>query len=359
MRILHVCRPAVGGIQRWLIEMLPRLEKAGFSLGLAAPNSVHEAIPDVPWHPWEVPDRPSHNDPILSLRLLMISRNYDVVHIHGLRCFGAACIFPTNNMILTLHNMPPAYLGRVKSKLFLRGLARCSQVICVSQAVLRAWVELFPQCKSICSVLPGGVPAEDVVDETRKTEITNRLKIDGVTPLLLCVARLMPDKGIDLLIQAMAQVPDIRAVIVGDGPDMDSLKSMAERLVPGRVLFEGHQRQIAEYLAVADIACMPSRREGQGLFPLEAMRAELPVIASDSGGLPESVTDGLTGWLFHAGEIDDLVRVLFRALRQRDQWQAMGRVGKVDVATRFNWDTLCDKLTDIYTKTVRSLPIDS
>lgn len=354
MRVLHVCRPAVGGIQRWLIEMLPRLKQAGFSLGLAAPKSVHISLPDVAWHPWEVPDRPSHTDPVLSLRLLMISREFDIVQVHGLRCFGVGCMFPADKMVLTLHNMPPAKLGRIQRKLFLRGLAKCRRVICVSRAVMHAWVELFPQCEPICCVLPGGVPAESAINEELKTGLKARLRLDDGVPLLLCVARLMPDKGVDLMIQAMSQVPDIRAVVVGDGPDLDTLRVLADQLVPGRVVFEGHQRQIGEYLAIADIACVPSRREGQGLFPLEAMRAQLPVIASDAGGLPESVTDGLTGWLFHAGEVDDLVRVLNHALEYRDQWPTMGRAGQQEVATRFNWDSLCHELTEIYNVSVRS-----
>ncbi len=359
MKVLHVCRPAVGGIQRWLMEMLPRLEQAGFSIGLACPQALHHTLPEITWRRWEVLDRPSKQDPILSLRLLMEGRHYDLVHVHGLRCFGICCIMPSEHMVLTLHNMPPASLSRLKRKILQRGLNRCRKVICVSQAVKLAWIEMFPQCEPICCVLPGGVPAEGEINGSVLRELQTRLVPKDGSPLLLCVARLMPDKGVDILIQALAQIPGLRLVVVGDGPDMSMLQVMADDLAPGRVAFEGSQHQITEYLAIADIACVPSRREGQGLFPLEAMRAGLPVVVSDSGGLLESVTDGLTGWVFQAGDVDDLVRVLYRALRHRDTWSAMGRVGTADVANRYGWEKLCNELAEIYRNTIRRTSVDS
>ncbi len=359
MRVLHVCRPAVGGIQRWLTEMLPRLEQAGFFIGLACPQALHQSLPDIKWRSWEVLDRPSKHDLVLSLRLLMEGRHYDLLHVHGLRCFGVCCMMPSENMILTLHNMPPAHLSRIKRKLLQRGLVRCRKVVCVSQAVKQAWLEMFPECEPICCVLPGGVPAEGKMNEGLRSELEARLVPKDGSPLLICVARLMPDKGVDILIQAISQIPELRLVVVGDGPDMASLRAMADEVAPGRVTFEGSQHQITEYLAIADLACVPSRREGQGLFPLEAMRAELPVVVSDSGGLPESVTDGLTGWVFQAGDVDDLVRVLYRALRHRDTWSAMGKVGKADVANRFGWEKLCSELAEIYRNSIRRRSIDS
>ncbi len=348
MKILHVCRPAVGGIQRWLAEMLPRLRSAGFEVALASPRSVHEAIPDIKWHEWDIPDRPSPGDLLLAMRLNMLSRNYDVVHIHGLRSFGAASMMPPQRSVLMLHNMPPAKLGGIKTRLFGHGLMHCRRIIGVSQAVVDAWLDFYPHCAEIACVLPGGVPKQSAANEQHVSELKNRFRIDSNEPLLLCVARLMPDKGVDLLVQAIAQIPAIRAVIVGDGPDMAMLKEMAEHLAPGRIFFEGYQADISSYLAAADFACLPSRREGQGLFPLEAMSAHLPIVVSDSGGLPECVTDGLTGWTFHAGEVDNLIRVLLKALRHREEWSAIGRIAAAEVSERYDWGTLCDKLSHIY-----------
>ena len=123
--------------------------------------------------------------------------------------------------------------------------------------------------------------------------------------IILVVAHLIPEKGVDVAIRALADLPS-RAVlwIVGDGPERHRLASLAQAMgVEARVRFLGVHSDVSPFLQAADCFVCPSLwQEAAGLVILEAMACGLPVIASSVGGIPEFVTPGETGYLFSAGD---------------------------------------------------------
>ena len=154
-------------------------------------------------------------------------------------------------------------------------------------------------------------------------------------PELLAVARLVHQKGLDLLIQAFARLPDPaegawRLVLVGDGPERKSLEAMALREGLGdRVVFEGFQPNPSSYMARASIFVLPSRFEGMPNALLEAMAAGLPVIVSDASPGPlEMVEPGVHGLVVPSDNADALAAALARLMADPALRQHLGEAGR-------------------------------
>ncbi|MGH8860498.1 MAG: glycosyltransferase family 4 protein, partial [Jatrophihabitantaceae bacterium] len=183
----------------------------------------------------------------------------------------------------------------------------------------------------------------------------------GDRPVIVCVSRLVRRKGQDLLIEALPAVlravPDAVLLLVGRGPYEAALRTLAaERGVAGNVVFAGGVpvARLPEHYAAGDVFAMPCRTrrhgldvEGLGMVFLEGSAAGLPVVAGDSGGAPEAVRDGETGYVVggrdRAALADRLVTLLQDdALRAR-----MGAAGRAWVEQQWNWDTVAARLTEI------------
>jgi len=137
----------------------------------------------------------------------------------------------------------------------------------------------------------------------------------GGPPVIGALARLSPEKGIDLLVRALRDVPDARAVVVGEGPERATLERLARELgVEARLELAGWDPQARDRLADFDVLALPSRSEGVPLALVEAMLAGVPVVAADVGSVHEVVLDGETGILVPADDPSALAAALRRVL---------------------------------------------
>ena len=194
---------------------------------------------------------------------------------------------PRTPIVSTKHNPDPFRTGRWRHAE--RRLARrARRIVAISEAVRRF------------SVKDVGLPAEkiDVVhyglDALPEPWAPNPpLAIDDGAPLLLCVARLTPQKGVDVAIRALPEVPGATLVVLGEGPERASLEALGRELgVAERVLMPGRVGDVAELYRRSDVLVHPARWEGFGLAMLEAMLAGKPVAAVDAGSAPELVLNG-------------------------------------------------------------------
>ena len=126
-------------------------------------------------------------------------------------------------------------------------------------------------------------------------------------PVLGVVARLSQEKGPDVFIRALANVPGVRGVIVGDGPDRGRLEKLAAALgVSERLTLMGWRDDVRSLLATFDLFVLPTRVEALGTAIVEAALAERPIIASSVGGVPEIVVHDETGLLVPPGDVEAL-----------------------------------------------------
>jgi len=155
------------------------------------------------------------------------------------------------------------------------------------------------------------------------------------------VGRLVDQKGCDVLIEAMpkvlAQHPEIRLRVVGDGPDRPRLEALTHRLDLARAVdFVGYRPTSAALLADVDIVVVPSRYEPFGIVAVEAMASGRPVVASAVGGLSEIVADGQTGLLVPPGDPDRLAAALTRLLDHPEVRETMASASRRRVAEKFS-----------------------
>ena len=140
--------------------------------------------------------------------------------------------------------------------------------------------------------------------------------IDKGEKLVGTVARLIPAKGLDVLIDAVPMVlrefPDTKFMIVGDGPVKSALVAKASNLKCDKnIIFVGHSEYIWYYYRAFDIFVLPSLSEGLGIALLEAMAMGKPVIASDIGGIREIVKHNRNGYLVSPGNSRELANAIF------------------------------------------------
>jgi glycosyltransferase involved in cell wall biosynthesis len=156
---------------------------------------------------------------------------------------------------------------------------------------------------------------------------------EGV-PLALALGRLHPNKGFDVLIEALARTPDFHLWLAGEGPERSRLETRAERLgVGGRVRFLGWREDSAALLAAADMLACPSRHEPLGNVVIEAWAAGVPVVAASSTGPRALIREGVNGLLVPVEDADALARAMTRLAENptlRSELAAAGRAAHAE-----------------------------
>jgi phosphatidylinositol alpha-1,6-mannosyltransferase len=177
-------------------------------------------------------------------------------------------------------------------------------------------------------------------------------------PVVVCVSRLVPRKGQDALIRALPEVrrrvPDAALLVVGGGPHRSTLQRLARSSgVERDVFFTGSVSwsDLPEHYAAGDVYAMPCRTrnrgldvEGLGIVYLEASATGLPVIAGDSGGAPDAVREGETGFVVDGRDPGALIDRLVTLLTDRELARRMGAAGRAWVEREWRWEQQADRM---------------
>ena len=173
----------------------------------------------------------------------------------------------------------------------------------------------------------------------------------GTPPRLVMVARFGPQKDHRTLFQALGGLRDLpwELDLVGDGPLTTEMESLAATLgLKERVRFLGQRLDVPEILGKAQVSVLATNWEGFPLSILEAMRARLPVVATAVAGVPESVTDGETGFLVSRGDTATLRDRIKRLLLDPELRRRQGENGRSEFERRFTLDIFVDKTVAVY-----------
>jgi phosphatidylinositol alpha-1,6-mannosyltransferase len=184
----------------------------------------------------------------------------------------------------------------------------------------------------------------------------------GDRPVIVCVSRLVPRKGQDALIRAFPdvrrRVPGAALLIVGGGPDKNRLRKLAagdpDIVVTGSVPYA----DLPAHYAAGDVYAMPCRTrrrgldvEGLGIVYLEASAVGRPVVAGDSGGAPDAVLEGETGYVVNGRDLRALAARLVELLRDTDLRARMGAAGRKWTESEWTWDRQATRLGKLLTPT--------
>ena len=170
------------------------------------------------------------------------------------------------------------------------------------------------------------------------------------TPRIVMVARMAPPKDHTLLLEALSAVQHPFVLrLVGDGPDRHTLERQAKALgIHDQIEWMGTRSDVADQLAASQVFALVSRQEGFPLAILEGMRAGLPVIASDVGGIREAVDHGRTGLLVPRGDLGALTEALDQMLSNPSLRSRHGAAGRREFTSRFSSERMCQATAAVY-----------
>jgi glycogen(starch) synthase len=347
MRILHCSdsfwprTSGIGGIQIWLTHLARQQVGEGHAVAVitwALPGHAEQAT----WGGLEVFRLPvSEEDAIRSpdkmreafLASERIKQSFaaDVLHLHPnqLAFWIAAIGSHPPRTVVTAHI--PVDRHGPREKMHRRVLEDADVLAVPTEDLRNSYAQSYPELVPKLQIIPHG--------------LENPIEPDVVPPsdrfTFICLGRLVPEKGFDIAIRALAAVKrgDFRLVIVGEGPGLLELRDLARNLhVESQVEMRGwiHPDDVPTCLKSAHVLIVPSVwREPFGLVALEAGQMGLPVIASNVGGLPEIVRDGENGRLVPSGDVGGLARAMLELADNPLLCETMGRQGRKHSREKF------------------------
>jgi glycosyltransferase involved in cell wall biosynthesis len=283
--------------------------------------------------------------PLAGYRSLLHVVNYDLIcplntktlpdglpchHRAGVACYRAGCV-------------PPLGAARALAQ---AGLWRRWQGVFGLIVANSEWTKrrLLADGIGVAEAIPNGVPVRPARPPL------------GEPPTVAFAGRLWPKKGVDVLLRAMARVvaeiPQARLILAGDGPERPALEgAIAELGLSPAVAVLGHRprEELEQLLAGAWVQAVPSRwEEPFGLVAAEAMMRGTAVVASNSGGVSELVSEGRTGFRVPAGEPEALAQALVRILRDRELAERMGAEARAVALAELSEDRTVERFLDVY-----------
>jgi glycosyltransferase involved in cell wall biosynthesis len=285
-------------------------------------------------------------------------RRFDVIHVQtakaGIIGRIAARLAGVPVIVYTAHAFPfHEYLSRWKIFLYAL-LERVASRLCHVITVDSEYVKVRGMTYKVAAsdhirVIPMGIDTERF-DPAKYRAERERIRTElGLTPggtVIGAIARFVPDKGLDTLLQTVSllakRFPDLQCLLVGDGPLRDELRTLSRSLgLDGRIVFTGYQRDIPRLLSAMDIYMLPTRREGFGVAFAEAMSMEVPVVASRIPPLDEIIMDGHTGVLAEMGNPEAFAKAAAPLLADIALRLRMGQTGRRHVIERFEQALMC------------------
>lgn len=357
-RVLQVLGRSAGGVARHVAAISDGLHDPGtLEIDVAGPPDLPIEIHRL-MHHVVIPDGPlrGHLAAIARLRAVMRSGGYNLVHAHGLRAAidcSAACRRESVPLYMSMHNLVRADIsGRVRSAIY-----RWGEVLAVRSSVrtfapseeiaghLRSTVKVDP---ARIEVLYLGV-GEPAAARRTSAEVRAEWGVPSGSKVVITVARLAPQKALDVLLRSIAEIEGVYLVVVGDGPLEAQLRALAESLrLEDRVVWMGFRDDVHDQLRAADVFCLTSLWEAVSLAAQEAVLLEVPVVASDVGGIRELIEHGVGGLLVPKNDVASLVLALADVLVDPAGARERATTAREALRSRFSTEQMLSTLRHAY-----------
>ena len=382
LKICHVItRMIVGGAQEnTLYTILGHLQK-GYSVTLVtgpSPGREGKLLQNVDFPPFEIVEQPhlvrelSPFDDWKACRELerfFRERKFDVVHTHSskagilgriaARRAGVPVVVHTvHGQAFTPYEKPwKNFIYRVAERIAAR---RSDRIFAVAQAMIDQCVEAKVAPRELYKVVYSGMDTRQFADSRPDPELRRELGIPEGARVIAVVARLFPMKGYEYVIPAFAglsrEFPDLRLLVVGDGPMYDALhRQIGELGLTGRVHFAGlvPPDHVHRYLALAGMLWHLSLREGLPRSVVQALASGIPAVGFRLDGTPEVVLDGETGYCVEPENVSGVMEATRRILTTPGLSRSMGENGRRLVLERFDWHRMAEILEQEYLELYR------
>ena len=354
MRIGITCYPTYGGSGVVATELGMELAARGHDIhfiSYAPPIRMNANDPRIHFHEVEVVSYPLFDHPPYTLALatkmleVFESESLDLLHVHYAIPHSVSAMLARSMaaprrlpFVTTLHGTDITLVGSNRSYLPITkfSIEQSDGVTAISQYLLNQTIKEF-DIKRPIEVIPNFVNCDLY---TRQPNLAQRAKwAPAGEAILMHLSNFRPVKRITDTVEIFAQVRakmPAKLVLIGDGPE----RGAAEYLVRKKKLqkdvhFLGKQDQVYHLLSDADLFLLPSQLESFGLAALEAMSCEVPVIATNVGGVPEVVEHAVDGYLVEPGDVGTAAKYAIDVLSRADRGREMGHLARIHAKKNF------------------------
>jgi len=368
--VLFVSNTSIyGGAEKHLLDLVGKIPDSELRLVILCTDSDPFTERIAPHRHLEIARCRKEPKSILEwCRIFRAYRPNVIVFIHGVlssfdcRAFVAARLCGVRHIHALHHLIPPPRPPKI-ADWSLRSLALriagwrsrhlisvriaamlTDQTVCVSHAVKRGLVNEYHFSSAKTVVIHNGVDVRELVPSaTNRNFIREKLGIRADELVLVCVARLSPMKGIDILLDALARLMksghSFKCIIVGDGPlKTEIMDRITSSDLSRNVILEGFQSDVRPYLQAADIFTLASHREGLPFSILEAMACGLPCVVTDVGGNAEAVESGQEGLIVNPGSAEEMSDAIAFLLTRPDVRTKMSKSAGEKARKHFDID---------------------
>jgi L-malate glycosyltransferase len=375
MKIGITCYPTYGGSGAVATELGIALAARGWEVHFITyqpPFRLPEYLPRVYFHEVDVGRYPLFQYPPYDLALavrmhqVVIEQGLELLHVHYAIPHATSAWIAREmlreqgrdvKVITTLHGTDITLVGQEHSfhAITKFSIEKSDRVTAVSQYLKDETIRAFG-CKGHDVQVIHNFVDPAVYDRSRWGGALRASFTDG-PPVLMHISNFREVKRVVDVVRVFARVRaamPAKLVMVGDGPDRTDAEEAARELgVHDDVRFLGRIENVAPLLAAADLFLLPSESESFGLSALEALASGVPVIASDAGGIPEVVREGVTGFLLPIGDVTAMGDAAIRVLADPDRLATMRNAAAADARARFSLDSVLAEYEALYADALR------
>ena len=339
-------------------------------ISYALPFRLELVDPRLTYHEVQVPRYPLFEYPPYSLALatqiVEVARHQklDLVHVHYAVPNAVSAVLAREilepqelKVVTTLHGTDITLVGNDPNYLETTrwGIEKSDAVTAVSESLRRSTLDQLGVTNKI-EVVPNFILPERY-EVARRGPGASRWTKPG-EKILVHVSNYRPVKRVLDVVEIFERVRremPARLLLVGDGPDRGKVERHCyECDTCDQITFLGHLPAVEDVLAGADLFLLPSETESFGLAALEALSCEVPVIASDVGGLPEVVRSGENGYLLPVGDVDAMSEAALELLTDDDKRRRFGAAGRRWAVEEFSEEKVLDLYRDVYRRVLNS-----
>jgi len=354
MKIGITCYPTYGGSGVVATELGMELSARGHDvhfISYAPPIRLNPNDPHIHFHEVEVVSYPLFDHPPYTLALatkmmeVFESESLDLLHVHYAIPHSVSALLARSMaaprrlpFITTLHGTDITLVGSNRSYLPITkfSIEQSDGVTAISSYLLNQTIKEF-DIKRPIEVIPNFVNC-DLYSRAADKGLGKEWAPSG-EPILMHLSNFRPVKRVTDAVEIFALVRaamPAKLVLIGDGPDRSSAEYLVrKKRLQKDVFFLGKQNAVYEKLAAADLFLLPSQLESFGLAALEAMACEVPVIATNTGGVPEVIEHGVDGYLVEPGDVKEAARYAIDLLSRADRGREMGKIARINAKKKF------------------------
>ena len=371
MKIAIVCYPTFGGSGVVATELGLELAKRGHEVHFitySQPVRLALLSPNVHYHEVNVPEYPLfHYQPYelaLSSKLVDMVKlyNIEILHVHyaiphAYAGYMAKQMLKDEGieipMVTTLHGTDITLVGNhpFYKPAVCFSINKSDVVTSVSESLKQQTYDLFNITKEI-HVIPNFIELNNNINDPTIPCMRSAIAQKGER-IITHVSNFRKVKRIPDVIKIFAKIQEkipAKLLMVGDGPEKAAAESLCRKLgILEKVLFLGNSNEVDQILSYTDLFLLPSETESFGLAALEAMAWSVPVISSNSGGLPEVNIDGVSGFLSPVGDIDSMAANALSILED-DEMLTIFKKNALDIAKTFDIKNILPLYEDLYAK---------